>query len=126
MTAAVVCSSGASVTPTQLDLPVDGVLGDYHEPYEGMSVGIAQELTATEVFTLGRFGEVDLSVGGRLDTPTNEVAPGAPAIALQEPTTAGGSCSTTASTSRTPTPSATRRAACRPATRCGSATRCRA
>ena len=38
----------------------------------------------TEVFTLGRFGEVDLSVGGRLDNPTNEVAPGAPAIALQD------------------------------------------
>ena len=38
----------------------------------------------TEVFTLGRFGEVDLSVGGRLDTPTNEVAPGDDAIALQE------------------------------------------
>ena len=35
-------------------------------------------------FTLGRFGEVDLSVGGRLDNPTNEVAPGAPAIALQD------------------------------------------
>jgi uncharacterized protein len=35
------------------------------------------------VFTLGRFGEVSLSVGGRLETPTNVVAPGAPAQALQ-------------------------------------------
>ena len=36
-----------------------------------MRVTIAQELTVTEVFTLARFGEAALSVGGRLETPTN-------------------------------------------------------
>jgi predicted extracellular nuclease len=54
------------------------------ERFEGMHVGIVQELTVTEVFTLARFGEVALSVGGRLQNPTNVVAPGAPAIALQD------------------------------------------
>ena len=54
------------------------------ERHEGMSISIAQELTVTEVFTLARFGEAALSVGGRLETPTNAVAPGADAIALQD------------------------------------------
>jgi predicted extracellular nuclease len=35
-------------------------------------------------FTHARFGEVDLSVGGPLDNPTNVVAPGAAANALQD------------------------------------------
>ena len=82
VTAAVVCSAGGTVTPATPSLPLDTL--DQLERYEGMSVDIEQELTVTEVFTLGRFGEVDLSVGGRLDTPTNEVAPGDDAIALQE------------------------------------------
>ncbi|HEX6261255.1 MAG TPA: ExeM/NucH family extracellular endonuclease, partial [Actinomycetota bacterium] len=34
--------------------------------------------------TLGRFGEVELAVGGPLDNPTNVVPPGAPAIELQD------------------------------------------
>jgi uncharacterized protein len=72
---------GGSVTPTTVTFPVAAV-GDL-ERYEGMSINIAQELTVTEVFALARFGEVALSVGGRLDNPTNEVAPGEPAIALQ-------------------------------------------
>ena len=54
------------------------------ERFEGMRVTISQELTVTEVFTLARFGEAALSVGGRLETPTNAVAPGADAIALQD------------------------------------------
>ena len=83
VTAAVVCSSGVTVAPTELELPVPGNVAEYYERSEGMSVHIGDELTATEVFQLGRFGEIDLSVGGRLDTPTNEVAPGGPALALQ-------------------------------------------
>ena len=77
-----VCSTGSSVTPASVSLPVSQV--EDLERYEGMAVSIGQELTVTEVFTLARFGEVDLSVGGRLENPTNEVAPGAPAIALQD------------------------------------------
>ena len=48
-----------------------------------MLVSIDQDLTVTETFTLGRFGEVRLSSGGRLMNPTNVVEPGAPALALQ-------------------------------------------
>ena len=79
--AAVVCAPGGSVTPTTVTFPVAAVAD--LERNEGMSISIAQELTVTEVFTLARFGEVALSVGGRLENPTNEVAPGAPANALQ-------------------------------------------
>ena len=40
-------------------------------------------MVVTEHFQLGRFGQVVLSSGGRLQQPTNVVAPGAPALALQ-------------------------------------------
>ena len=53
------------------------------ERFEGMLVELPQELTVTEHFQLGRFGQVTLSQGGRLQQPTNVVAPGAPALALQ-------------------------------------------
>ena len=77
-----ICSSGASVTPATVILPVASV-GDW-EYTEGMLVHIPQTLFASGNFNQGRFGEVDLSVGGPLDNPTNVVAPGAPAIALQD------------------------------------------
>ncbi|HSV39945.1 MAG TPA: ExeM/NucH family extracellular endonuclease, partial [Nocardioidaceae bacterium] len=79
---AVVCSTGNTVTPTVVNLPIAAVV-DW-ERYEGMRISIDQELTVTEVFTLARFGEAALSVGGRLATPTNVAAPGGPAQALQE------------------------------------------
>jgi predicted extracellular nuclease len=82
VTSAAVCDSGATVTPTTVSLPVTAD-ADW-ERVEGMSTSVAQELTVTEVFTLARFGEVALSAGGRLDTPTNVVSPGAPALALQD------------------------------------------
>jgi len=81
VTATAICESGVSVTPASVTLPVAAV-SDL-ERTEGMKITVSQELTVTEVFTLARFGEVALSVGGRLETPTNAVAPGAPAIALQ-------------------------------------------
>lgn len=74
-----ICATGASVAATAVSLPVANV-GDL-ERYEGMLVSFDQTLTATEVFTLGRFGEVSLSGAGRLYTPTAIAAPGAPAIA---------------------------------------------
>jgi uncharacterized protein len=76
------CSSGNSVTPTDVTLPVSSV-SDW-ERYEGMLIHISQDLTVSETFNLGRFGEVTLSVNGRLRNPTNIVAPGAPAIAQQD------------------------------------------
>ncbi len=81
VTATVVCSAGNTVTSTPVTLPVPAV-ADW-ERLEGMSIDIEQELTVTEVFTLARFGEVALSVGGRLFNPTNVVPPGAPAQAQQ-------------------------------------------
>jgi predicted extracellular nuclease len=77
-----VCSTGASVTPTSVLLPVSH-LNDW-ERYEGMLIHISQELTATENFTLARFGEVALSVDGRLLNPTMIADPGPDAVAQQD------------------------------------------
>jgi hypothetical protein len=82
VTGIAVCSSGASVPATQVSLPV-GDIGD-HERHEGMLVQYTQTLTATEVFNLGRFGEVSLSGVGRLYNPTAVAQPGAPAQAVGE------------------------------------------
>ena len=73
------CGVGA-VAPVDVRLPVPSA--DALEAYEGMLVRFAQTLTVTEHFQLGRFGQVTLS-NGRLQQPTNVVAPGAPALALQ-------------------------------------------
>jgi uncharacterized protein len=82
VTSVTVCSSGASVTPASVSLPV-AALTDL-ERFEGMLVQTVQPLTVTETFTLGRFGELSLSAGGRLSNPTSVVEPGAPAIALAD------------------------------------------
>jgi uncharacterized protein len=82
LTDLIICSSGNSVTSTSVSLPVASI-SDW-ERYEGMLITISQELTVTENFTLGRFGEVALSVDGRLFNPTSVTTPGAPAIALQD------------------------------------------
>lgn len=82
VTSVLVCSSGNEVEPTEVELPV-GSLADW-EALESMRVSIAGDLTVTEVFTLGRFGEVSLSTGGRLFQPTHLVEPGAEALALQD------------------------------------------
>jgi predicted extracellular nuclease len=76
------CATGASVPATPVSLPVASS-GD-HEAFEGMLVEYTQTLTATEVFNLGRFGEVSLSGVGRLYNPTAVAAPGAPAHAVND------------------------------------------
>jgi uncharacterized protein len=68
--------SVALPTVTNIVLPVvdDSVL----ERYEGMLVNISAAtgpLTVTETFKLGRFGQVGLSAGGRLDQFTQTNAP---------------------------------------------------
>jgi uncharacterized protein len=75
-----VCSTGATVTPAVVTLPVPDVAA--LEAFEGMSVSFAQDLFATETFTQGRFGEVLLSAGGRLWQPTHVAEPGAAAQAV--------------------------------------------
>jgi hypothetical protein len=76
-----ILGTGLSVTPTPVTLPVAS--SDYLERYEGMSVVLPQTLTATNNFTLGRFGEVGLSSSERLYQPTQVAAPGASANAVQ-------------------------------------------
>lgn len=75
-----VCGTG-TVEPTGIALPMASPT-DF-EKYEGMHVETTQPLYVTEHFQLGRFGQVVVSSGGRLEQPTNVVAPGADALALQ-------------------------------------------
>ena len=78
--AVTVCGTGA-VAPTTVDLPFApaGPGGPpVPERYEGMRVSMPNARTVTEVFTLGRFGEVVLTSGAALFSPTNGNVPGAP------------------------------------------------
>ncbi|MCR6478592.1 ExeM/NucH family extracellular endonuclease [Variovorax sp. ZS18.2.2] len=64
-----VCGSGVVIAPTQITLPVadESTL----ERYEGMLVEIAQPLAVTELFELGRYGQMVLSLNGRQFNFTN-------------------------------------------------------
>jgi predicted extracellular nuclease len=75
-----VCSTG-SVAPSDVTFPAPDA--NYLERYEGMLVRLPQTMYVTEHFQLGRFGQVLMSSGGHLQQPTNVVAPGAPALAMQ-------------------------------------------
>lgn len=77
-----VCIFTGTATAATVSLPVTAVT-DW-EYTEGMSVNLPQTLYASGNFNQGRFGEVDLSIISPLDNPTNVVAPGAPANALQD------------------------------------------
>ena len=74
------CGTG-SVTPADVTFPVPS--STYLEQYEGMLVRLPQTLYVTEHFQLGRFGQVVMSSGARLQQPTNVTTPGASALALQ-------------------------------------------
>ncbi len=76
-----VVAEGATVTPAPVTLPVADVAD--LEAYEGMLVSFTQTLYVTEMFQLGRFGQVVASAGETLMQPTSVVEPGAPAAALQ-------------------------------------------
>ncbi len=78
----ILSSGNALPAPAVVSLPVASV-ADW-EAYEGMLVTIDQELTVTDNFTLGRFGEVTLSVNGRQQIPTNVTTPGAAANAFAD------------------------------------------
>ena len=81
VTSVEVCSSGAVPLLTSVNLPFTSATS--LEAYEGMLISLPQTLTVTENYNLGRYGEVVVSSGGRLYTPTNIVSPGAAAIAMQ-------------------------------------------
>lgn len=72
-----VLPGGASIAPTVLSLPTD----DF-ERYEGMLVTIPGPVTVSQNFFLGRYGQMTMSVGGRLENPTNRLPPGPEALAL--------------------------------------------
>ena len=77
-----VCSTGASATAAIVILPVPDLA--QWETYEGMLITIPQTLYATDNYDQGRYGEVSLSVNGRLLAPTNVASPGTDALALQD------------------------------------------
>jgi hypothetical protein len=79
-TGIVVLSSGNTVTPTDVALPFASE--NQKEQYEGMLVRFNQTLTVTEIYLLGRFGQVTLS-GGKLWQPTGIAEPGSAAAAIQ-------------------------------------------
>ncbi|HEY0956166.1 MAG TPA: ExeM/NucH family extracellular endonuclease [Roseateles sp.] len=75
----ITANPGYSITPTPISLPVTGGL----ERYEGMLVTLAGPLTVGQNYFQARYGQVTLSAGGRLETPTNKYRPGsAQALAL--------------------------------------------
>lgn len=55
--------------PVSLTLPEDGVQAAPLEQYTGMLVTFEQELTVSQAYFLGRYGQVSLSAGGRLFHP---------------------------------------------------------
>jgi uncharacterized protein len=63
------CATGVSKRPTPTFLPVSET--SQLEALEGMLVKFFQPLTVTEVFNLGRFGEMSLAAFGRLYHPNN-------------------------------------------------------
>lgn len=74
------CGTTAAPAPTDVTLPLASATA--LERYEGMLVRFPQELTVTEMFQLGRFGQVVVSSGGRLRQPT-QVYPAADPRAAQ-------------------------------------------
>ena len=75
-----ICPATGTATPAAWTMPVAAV--DDWETVEGMEIVISDTLFVSGNYTLGRYGEVDLSVGGPLDNPTNIADPGAPALAV--------------------------------------------
>lgn len=83
ISALVVQASGQVITPTVITFPE--TVNDELERVEGMLVTIGGPLTASQNFFQGRYGQVTLSAGGRLETPTNRHRPGsAEALSLAD------------------------------------------
>lgn len=73
--------STPGVTPSAVTLPFTAA--DELEAVESMLVVFPQDLFVTEFFQLGRFGQVVVSSGDRLDNPTAVAEPGPDAQAVQ-------------------------------------------
>lgn len=75
VTATQVISSGNSIAPLNLSLPLSSAAE--WERYEGMLVRFTNALTVAQNYFLGRYGQLSLSAG-RLESPTNRYRPGTP------------------------------------------------
>ncbi|MDV6374444.1 ExeM/NucH family extracellular endonuclease [Deinococcus arenicola] len=64
-------SCGTTTLPTPSTLTYPLASADALESVEGMLVKVTTPMTVTNTFTLGRYGELGLSSGGRLFNPTN-------------------------------------------------------
>jgi predicted extracellular nuclease len=82
ITGLAVLGNGFSLTPALVTLP-EGV-NDELEHYEGMLVTLQGPLTVGQNFFQARYGQLTLSAGGRLETPTNRYRPGLQAQALAD------------------------------------------
>ena len=80
VTAVDVCAVEQLTNDTTISLPFSD--SEQAETVEGMSVAFEQTLTVSENYNLGRYGELVIS-NGRLINPTNVVAPGIEANAMQ-------------------------------------------
>lgn len=78
----VVLGSGFTIAPTAIRFPE--MSNDDLERVEGMLVRIAKPLTVSQNFFLGRFGQLTVSSGGRLEQPTNRYRPGSKAQQLAD------------------------------------------
>lgn len=78
-------SSGHTIPATLVALPLSE---QEWEQVEGMLVTITNALTVSQNYFQGRYGQVTLSAGGRLEKPTNTHRPGSPeALSLAEANT---------------------------------------
>ena len=75
-------NSGFSIAPTVVNLP-ESAEGEL-ERYEGMLVTLPGPFTVQQNFFQGRYGQLTLAVGGRIETPTNRFRPGPQANALAD------------------------------------------
>jgi uncharacterized protein len=80
ITAITVLGTGYTIAPTVVTLPE--LVNDDLERYEGMLITINGPLTVAQNFFQGRYGQMTVAVGGRLETPTNRFRPGAQAQTL--------------------------------------------
>lgn len=80
------CGTGTIPAPQPITPPYPAAVGGvpYLERFEGMRVSLDAGMFVSEVYDFGHYGEILLSHGDRLWNPTNVVAPGAAAAAMQD------------------------------------------
>ena len=82
VTAVTLVNGGFVINPTVVTLP-EAVENDL-ERFEGMLVQLTGPFTVLQNFFQGRYGQLTLAVGGRVETPTNRFRPGSQANALAD------------------------------------------